>query len=122
MIFIRITAVILFIAVLFAPAVTAAGSENYLPYDQLLVKTSEGNREIFKGKSFPVRIFSRNGEKVVMLTNESGAEQVFMIIPDSMINFFSNKINANKELEYSYKPMQMFNKYPLLQLIEVISE
>ena len=110
-----------------------AGSSEYLPYDQLLLKINSADSDVYHGKAYPVRVFnlppaikscsSKDSDlKVVMMTDRQGTEQVFLVVPGKMVPFFVDKINKNMQLEYSFKPLEMYNKFPYLQLVEVISE
>ena len=115
------------------PFSAGAGSSEYLPYDQLLLKISSSDKDVYHGKAYPVRVFNLppaikscsskdNNLKVVMMTDRQGTEQVFLVVPGEMVPFFIDKINKNMQLEYSFKPLEMYNKFPYLQLVEVISE
>ena len=66
-----------------------AGSSEYLPYDQLLLKISSADSDVYHGKAYPVRVFNLppaikscsskdNDLKVVMMTDRQVLNRCFL--------------------------------------------
>lgn len=112
--------------------------ENYklLPratYAQLIKDYKSLKGEMFRGMLYPKKIFkvpgsvkklSQKGDKVVLLTTESGKTSIYILVPTGSLQTFKEKIRAKKEIDFVYSPLSAIRikgkKRPVVKYVDEV--
>ena len=122
---------VLIVCAVFPAASAVSNDAERIAYVDLVSGIDEHRGATYAATSVPIRFFDipRNfsyqtapSDKVLMMTDRSGGERVFLIVPQDMISHFKTNMVSNKEMDYLYTPLGIYNKFPLLRLVSVAGE
>ena len=122
------------LVVFFIPAIANEniGESNLekIPYVTLLSSAESISSNVYQGSSYPIRFFGVPGnikyevdrtQMIVMMTDKMGSDRLLMLVPKDKVPLFQSGIKDNTEMKYAFRPVGVFNKYPLLQLVDLLS-
>jgi hypothetical protein len=122
---------VLIVCAVFPAASAVSKDAERIAYADLVSGIDTYRGATYAATSVPIRFFDipRNfsyqtapSDKVLMMTDRTGGERVFLIVSQDMVSSFKSNMVSNKEIDYLYTPLGIYNKFPLLRLVSITGE